>query len=259
MKTQTITPVNPAELENKVKEMYKAVAEHPEETYHFEMGRELAERLGYPRDILDEIPPAAIDSFAGVGYFFDLAELEVGETVIDLGSGSGMDVFFAARQVGSIGRVIGVDMTPEQLKKAEKLRWENRIHQAEFHQGYVEDLPLADNCADVVISNGVINLSMDKTKVFEEIARVLKPGGRLVLADIVSSVDLPQSISCNVSLWASCIGGAMEVSTYQMLIEAAGMEVQEIKENPYAFISRSAKGATRDYGIKSVSLVAVKK
>jgi SAM-dependent methyltransferase len=259
MKTPTITSFNPQELKHKVKEMYKAVAEYPEVTYHFEMGRQLAERLGYPLDELDELPVGAVNSFAGVGYYFDLAELEVGEIVADLGSGSGMDAFFAAKQVGSIGRVIGIDMTTEQLRKAEHLRWKDRFHQVEFQQAYIEKLPLADNCIDVVISNGVINLSVDKAKVFQEIARVLKPGGRLALADIVSSVELPESISCNVSLWASYIGGAIEVSSYQSLIEAAGLEVLEIKENPYAFISRSAQGATRDYGIKSISLLAVKR
>ena len=224
--------VNSEELELKVKDMYKAVAEHPEETYHFEMGRSLAERLGYPSAVLDTIPSEAIDSFAGVGYFFDLAQLTEGEKVVDLGSGAGTDVFFAAQKVGKQGEVIGIDMTKEQLEKSSLLRTAANFTQVGFQQAYIENLPLEDASMDVVISNGVINLSIQKATVFQEAARVLKPGGRLVLADIVTTDELPPSISDDVSLWASCIGGAMEAHAYQELITSAGFELSQIKTNP---------------------------
>lgn len=250
--------VNRQDLEAKVKDMYKKVAEHPEVSYHFEMGRVLAERLGYPAEGLDQIPSKSIDSFAGVGYYFDFADLQKGESVVDLGSGSGMDVFFAANKVGMAGEVIGIDMTPEQLDKARALSDRYEFDQVIFHQRYIEKLMVVSESIDVVICNGVINLSSEKAKVFKEIARVLKPGGRLVLSDIVSSEKLPVNISCNATLWAACIGGAMQVDEYKELIESVGLEIVKTKDNPYAFMSKSAKGATDDYGIKSISILAIK-
>lgn len=243
----------------KVKDMYRKVALNPEVKYHFEMGRNLAERLGYPPTILNNIPSQAIDSFAGVGYYFDLAGLKNGETVVDLGSGSGMDVFYAAQEVGNTGHVIGIDMTEEQLQKSERLRDKSGYSQIEFRKAYIEELPVDSNSADAVISNGVINLSSQKEQVFAEASRILKKGGRLAIADIVSGVNLPDNISCNATLWAACIGGAMQVDEYKELIENSGMEIQKVKENPYEFISKSAQGATRDFEIKSISILAIKK
>ncbi len=251
--------IDQQELEQRVKTMYRDVALYPEVRYHFEMGRDLAERLGYPAEGLDRIPAEAIDSFAGVGYYFDLANLQNGEVIVDLGSGSGMDVFYAARQVGPSGEVIGLDMTKEQLEKSKRLRDEHEFEKVNFLESYIEKPSIVNGCIDVVISNGVINLSSQKERVFEEIARMLKPGGRLALADIVSKEQLPESISCNVSLWAACIGGAIPENQYIALIEAAGLEVVAVKENPYEFLSKGAKGATSHFGIKSVSILAVKR
>ena len=260
MNTTTVAKsiVNKEELKLKVKKMYREVALHPEVTYHFEMGRALAERLGYPSQILDNVPSAAIDSFAGVGYYFDLAQLQEGENVVDLGSGSGMDVFFAALQVGDRGEVIGIDMTTEQLNKAEGLRKQYNFKQVVFRNSYIESIPVVSGSIDAVISNGVINLSSEKEKVLQEAARVLKTGGRLTLSDIATTVKLPDNISCNATLWAACIGGAMQIDEYYALIEGTGMKVVKVKENPYQFLSNSAKGATKDYGIKSISLLAIK-
>ncbi|MEM1328903.1 MAG: methyltransferase domain-containing protein [Bacteroidota bacterium] len=252
------TKFNAQELEQRVKDMYREVALHPEVTYHFEMGRALAERLGYPSEILDQIPSEAIASFAGVGYYFDLARLKAGEVVVDLGSGSGMDVFYAATQVGQSGEVIGLDMTLAQLNKANQLKQRHHFAQVDFLESYIETPPIVSGCADAVISNGVINLSSRKDQVFQEAARMLKTGGRLVLSDIVSTTKLPESISCNVSLWAACIGGAIPESEYLALIKAAGLKVIQVKENPYQFLSKGAKGATAKYGIKSISVLAVK-
>ena len=253
----TVT-VDTKELEEKVRLMYRAVATEPYGDYHFELGRPLAERLGYPADVLDAIPAGAIESFAGVGYFFDLADLRPGESVVDLGSGSGMDVFFAASQVGPNGRVVGVDFTAEQLAKATRLAEVAGFGQAEFRAGRIERLPVEDESADCVISNGVINLSPEKEAVFAEAARVLRPGGRLAIADIVSEQQLKDSIVCDADLWASCIGGAAQEDAYRHAIEAAGLRIDEIKPNPYEFISERARDASAKYGVKSVSLLARK-
>ena len=207
------TTIDVAELEAKVKQMYQAVAQNPRGEFHFEMGRGLAERLGYPPAVLNQIPAGAIESFAGVGYCFDLAELTAGETVLDLGSGSGMDAFFAALQVGPAGSMTGVDMTRAQLDKAEALRAEALRAEAgldavNFTEGHIEDLPVPDASFDAVISNGVINLSPDKAAVFAEAARVLRPGGRLAISDIVTETQFTDQIASNTDLWASCIAGA---------------------------------------------------
>lgn len=250
--------VNKQKLEQKVKAMYRDVALFPNVQYHFEMGRELALRLAYPEVILNQIPKEAIDSFAGVGHFFDFANISKGETIVDLGSGSGMDVFYAALQTGINGHVIGIDMTIEQLDKSIELSFENDFHNVSFEEAFIENLGLKDELADVVISNGVINLSSEKSKVFAESARILKKGGRLVLSDIVAEEQLPENISSDATLWAACIGGAMQVDAYLNLITQAGFRIEKVKDNPYAFISNSAKGATADYGIKSISVLACK-
>jgi SAM-dependent methyltransferase len=248
------------ELKQRVKDMYEEVALEPEREFHFETGRPLAERLGYPPADLDRIPAAAIDSFAGVGYFFDLAALAPGETVLDLGSGSGMDSFLAARAAGPDGRVVGIDMTQAQLDKATRLAGEAAIANVDFRRGYIEQLPLPSAYADVVISNGVINLSPRKDRVFSEAARVLRPGGRLAIADIVTGTQLPVGVTCDAALWAACIGGAMQRDDYQDAIEQAGFEIDDIRENAeYRFVSDRADNATRKYGVKSVSLLAVKR
>ena len=255
----TITTFDPMELESKVKAMYRSVAENPHGEFHFEMGRAMAERLGYTPADLDRIPAEAIDSFAGVGYYFHLANLKEGETVVDLGSGSGMDSFIATLKVGARGKVFGIDMTDAQRAKAERLRVRDGFMTVKYLKGYIEEVPLPDSTADAVISNGVINLATDKTKVFREAARLLKPGGRLALSDIVTEVQLPETIVCNSTLWAACIGGASQQDNYRQMIEAAGLQLVKVQDNPqYQFISDNAKGASRKFGVKSVSLLARK-
>jgi ubiquinone/menaquinone biosynthesis C-methylase UbiE len=155
--------------------------------------------------------------------------------------------------------VIGIDMTDEQLAKAERLRAAAGFGNVSYRKGYIQATGLADASCDAVISNGVINLAPDKGEVFREAARILKAGGRLALADIVTEAQLPEGITCDATLWAACIGGAMQVGDYVSEIEAAGFRVKRVKDNPqYQFISRNALGATRKYGVKSVSLVAIK-
>jgi arsenite methyltransferase len=255
----TITNFDPKELELKVKAMYRSVAEDPHGDFHFEMGRIMAERLGYAPEDLDRVPKEAIESFAGVGYYFHLADLKPGEVVVDLGSGSGMDTFIAALRVGPRGKVTGVDMTDEQRAKAEKLRDRDDFLNVTYVKGYIEETPMPDGVADVVISNGVINLATDKTKVFREAARLLKSGGRFAISDIVTEVQLPENIVCNSTLWAACIGGAAQQDNYRHMIEAAGLRLVKVEDNPqYQFISDNARGASKKFGVKSISLLAVK-
>jgi SAM-dependent methyltransferase len=255
----TMTSVDVESLRDKVKAMYKAVADEPHGTFHFELGYDLAARLGYATSELDQIPPEAVESFAGVGHHLGLAELKPGDRVVDLGSGSGMDAFLAARQVGADGQVIGVDMTGAQLAKANRLARRDGFANTRFEKGYIEQAPVADQSATVVISNGVINLCSDKAAVFREIARILEPGGRLALSDIVTEHQLTEAIVCDVNLWASCIGGAMQQDDYRVAIEAAGLSIDIVKENPqYEFVSDSAQGATGTFGVKSISILATK-
>jgi ubiquinone/menaquinone biosynthesis C-methylase UbiE len=253
----TIT-VDTNALDAKVQHMYRLVAEEPHGSYHFETGRALAERLGYDVEVLDRIPAEAIESFAGVGHFFDLAELGPGEQVIDLGSGSGMDAFVGGHLVGPAGQVVGVDFTQEQIDKARRLAARSGVDHVQFRSGRVENLPWGDATKDCVISNGVINLCSDKAAVFAEASRVLRPGGRLAIADIVTERQLTESIVCDVDLWASCIGGAAQEDAYRRAIESAGLRVVAMRTNPYTFISPSAREATSTYGVKSISLLASK-
>lgn len=251
--------VDAVALERKVKAMYRDVAIEPHGEFHFEMGRAMAERLGYAPSDLDAIPGESIDSFAGVGYYFDLARLVPGEAVVDLGSGSGMDGFIAAHKVGPAGRVVGVDMTDEQLAKAERLRAAAGLANVTYRKGYIQSTGLDAQRFDAIISNGVFNLAPDKHEVFREAARLLKPGGRLAIADIVTDVPLPEGITCDATLWAACIGGALQIDDYIAAIRSAGLTVIEVKDNPqYRFISDNAQGATKKFGVRSVSILATK-
>jgi arsenite methyltransferase len=252
-------PLDRIDLETRVKQMYEEVALTPGAEFHFETGRGLAEHLGYPAADLDAVPEAAIDSFAGVGYFFDLAALRSGERVLDLGSGSGMDSFLAANSCGPTGYVVGIDMTEAQLAKATRLAREIDAGHVEFRQGYIEDLPPGVGTFDCVISNGVINLSPDKPSVFRAAAAALRPGGRLAIADIVSSRHLPEGVTCDAALWAACIGGAAQRDDYLDAINDAGFEVRAVRENDYRFISDQALGATTTYGVTSIGILATKR
>jgi SAM-dependent methyltransferase len=243
-------------LEAEVQEMYRHVARGEDAELHFAVGRPLALRVGYPSELLDAIPEEALASFAGVGYHLDLAALLPGEHVLDLGSGSGTDVFCTAVQVGPSGRVVGVDFTDEQIGKATRLRDRHGFAQVEFVEASIDALPFEDANFDVVISNGVINLSPIKHKVFAEAARVLKPGGRLALADIVSGKPLKERTRRNVELWAACIAGAIPRKNYVESLEAAGFQIDDLRVNDYEFISDRALDACSTYGVESISLAA---
>jgi arsenite methyltransferase len=190
-------------LREEVKSKYREVALDPHGKFHFHTGRYLARHLGYDDALLQSLPDVAVESFAGVANPFALRKLSKGERVVDVGSGAGFDSFVAVNQVGPTGKVIGVDMTEEMLKKSRSTAAALGLANVEFREGLAEDLPVEDGWADVVISNGVINLCADKKLVFSEILRVLRPGGRLQFADIANSKPLPESAMQNLDLWTA--------------------------------------------------------
>jgi arsenite methyltransferase len=198
------TPVDAVSLREEVKEKYREVAIDPGGDYHFHTGRPLARRLGYEDAVVGPMPDAAVESFAGVGNPFSLRTLEPGERVVDIGSGGGFDCFIAAQQVGPQGYVVGIDMTQEMLEKSRATAEAMGLAgQVEFREGLIEDLPVEDGWADVVIGNGVINLCADKKRVFAEIDRVLKPGGVLQFADIANGAPVPETAIANIDLWTA--------------------------------------------------------
>jgi arsenite methyltransferase len=196
-------PVDSAVLREEVKKKYRDVAIKPHDRYHFHTGRPLAARLGYDTTVVDAMPDEAVESFAGVANPFSLRELRAGERVIDLGSGAGFDCFIAAGKVGAKGHVVGIDMTEEMLTKSRTTAKAMDLGNVEFRKGILEMLPVEDGWADVVISNGVINLCADKQHVFGEIRRVLKPGGHLQFADIANGRPVPASAVANIDLWTA--------------------------------------------------------
>jgi arsenite methyltransferase len=189
------------ELRREVKEKYREVASNPHGDFHFHTGREHALRIGYPRSPLDMLPDEATDAFAGVGNPFYWGPPEPKERVIDLGSGTGMDSFLSALAVGPEGRVIGVDMTFEMLERSRNTARSLGLDNVEFRAGVIEDLPVESAWADLVISNGVVNLCADKVRVYKEVYRVLKPGGRLTIADICVDKPVPASALRDIDLW----------------------------------------------------------
>ena len=197
----TALPVDASALREEVKAKYREVAVNPHGGFHFHTGRPLARRLGYDDAIVGELADNAVEAFAGVGNPFSLGALNPGEHVVDLGSGGGFDCFVAAGQVGSGGAVIGVDMTDEMLARSRTAAAAMGLQQVEFRKGILEELPVDDGWADVVISNGVINLCADKRRIFAEVMRVLKPGGRLQFADIANSKPVPEAAIRNIDLW----------------------------------------------------------
>ncbi len=188
-------------LRNAIREEYATVAQSPQQMFHFHTGRPLAQMLSYREEWLEGIPNRVVESFAGTGNPFSLGKLDEGEQVVDIGSGAGIDSFIAAKMVGPSGRVVGVDMTPEMLEKARRAAEEAGLANVCFADGYAEALPVPNGWADVIISNGVLNLVPDKAVALREMARVLRPGGRLQIGDILVQKAVPDSAKEDISLW----------------------------------------------------------
>ena len=204
-----------------------------------------AEAIGYSREDLEHIPEETIMGL-GCGNPTAIADLKAGEVVLDLGSGAGVDVFLAANKVGPTGRVIGVDMTEEMVDKAKSIARDHGYHNVEFRLGEIKKLPVEDESVDVIISNCVINLSPDKSKVFREAYRVLKLGGRLTISDIVSEGKLPAEMRNNLDAWACCIGGALEQQEYLRDIKEAGFEnVQVLSSKEFHIEGEGSQALTR--------------
>jgi arsenite methyltransferase len=223
-----------------VRAMYTAVADRPEEEFHFPTGRRACEYVGYPADTLDRLPPAAIQSFAGVGYPFAADVIREGDAVLDIGSGSGTDLLIAALSVGPRGHAMGLDMTAAMRRKAEANARALGLGTVELIDGNAEEIPLPDESVDVVTSNGVINLVPDKAAAAREIARVLRPGGRVQIADIVVRDTPSEACRSQPQLWAECIVGATTEIDYLETFRAAGLQdVERLTELDYFAASRS--------------------
>ncbi|HEY6074812.1 MAG TPA: arsenite methyltransferase, partial [Anaerolineales bacterium] len=219
--TQTPTPI------------HDAVREHYAEQIKNQASCCSSDSSLYPVELLTTLPEGETAVSYGCGDPITLASLKPGQTVLDLGSGAGLDCFFAARKVGETGRVIGVDMTPEMIERATASAARLNIPNVEFRQGFIEDLPVDSNTVDVVISNCVINLAPEKSPVFAEVFRVLKPGGKLAVSDIVTSGPLPEAIKNSLSAWAGCVAGAVEAGEYIAMMKAVGF--MDISVTPVFF------------------------
>ena len=200
----------------------------------------------YPIDLLTTVPSDVASTSYGCGDPITLASLKPGQTVLDLGSGAGLDCLLAAQKVGETGRVIGVDMTPEMIERAQDNAKRVNATNVEFRQGYLEELPVDSNTVDVIISNCVINLSPDKAKVFTEAFRVLAPGGKLAVSDIVTDVPLPEPIKISLSAWAGCVAGAVEADDYIGMMQSVGFT--DISVKPVFFDKETVDAALADMG-----------
>lgn len=201
MEPKTQEKVQRADLRQAIQEEYEEVADDPAKGFHFHTGRPLAELLGYEQEWYEGLPSSAVESFAGTGNPFRLGPIRAGDRVVDVGSGSGFDSLIAANMVDPGGTVIGVDMTPAMIQKSSRAADQAGMENVEFRRGYGEDLPVDDAWADVVISNGVLNLMPDKDAGLKEMARVLKPGGRLQIGDILVQKEVPEDAKRQIDLW----------------------------------------------------------
>lgn len=247
-----------AALRSAIQEKYSEVARTPECEFHFVTGRPLAERLSYSEDMLNAIPSGAIDSFAGVGNPFSIAPIPEGAVVLDIGSGAGMDSLIASRIVGPNGKVVGIDMTSAMVERARDNARQMDARNVRFEQGYAESLPFADESVDVVISNGVINLCPSKTEVYDEIYRVLKPGGRIQIADVLLTDPVPTASVDLIHLWTDCVAGGLLDEDYLRMLQDTGF-VDFAIYSVYDVFSdaRIARSAAR-YGARGVCIRGTK-
>lgn len=257
----TVKKLDTSEVLNAVQQMYEGVAANPEKGFHFPTGRTSCLNLGYPKEELDNIPEEAVESFAGVGYPFLADVIKPRDTVLDIGSGSGVDVFIAKHKTGEEGMVYGIDMTPAMIEKARKNIEIANADRIQIIEGQADDIPLAGSKIDVVTSNGVINLVPDKKKAFEEIYRILKPGGYIQISDIVLTKPVSEKSKANAQLWAECIVGADPVSDYLDTIRSAGFKNVTVIDRLDYFArssNESTKKAAKDLGAHTVVITGRK-
>jgi arsenite methyltransferase len=248
--------VDVVHLRASIRTEYAAVASEPESGFHFHTGHRLAALLGYPQEWIVALPPGAVASMAGTGNPFALGLIEAGEHVVDCGSGAGADALIAARLVGPEGWVIGVDMTPEMLAKARLNTAGSGLGNVEFREGLLESLPVDTAWADVVISNGVLNLVPDKAAAIAEMHRVLRPGGRLQAADIVLARPVSASSKQDVSLWTGCIAGGLLADELVALVIAAGFSDVELVPGADVFAGAPQQSSAADFGTRGVGIRA---
>jgi arsenite methyltransferase len=258
MTEATIAPVDVESLREAIRAEYAAVAEHPDQGFHFHTGAHLAAILGYPEEWIAAVPANAVESMAGTGNPFALGDLRPGERVVDCGSGSGVDSLIAARLVGPDGSVIGIDMTPEMLAKARRNARDAGLRNVEFREGILEALPVPDDWADVVISNGVLNLVPDKAAALAEFFRVLHSGGRVQLADIVVDRPVPAGSKSDVSLWTGCIAGGLLVDELLGLVEGAGFSDVEVRRGAAVFDGAPQDSSAAEFGTVGAGITARK-
>jgi SAM-dependent methyltransferase len=254
----TTPHVDTVALRDAIRVEYEAVATDPSRGFHFHTGRPLARRLGYPDTLLERIPEDAIASMAGTGNPFALGPVGIGEHVVDCGSGAGVDAMVAARLVGRAGHVIGVDMTPSMLVKARAAAAAADIGNVEFRDGYLEALPVDDGWADLVISNGVLNLVPDKAAALAEMYRVLRPGARLQLADIVLGRPVSDGAKQDIALWTGCIAGGLPREELAELVGRAGFTNVQILDGTDVFAGAPQHSNAAAYGTLSAGIRARK-
>jgi arsenite methyltransferase len=256
--TEIIEPpvVDLEALRASIRAEYAAVAAEPDRGFHFHTGYRLAAILGYPQEWIERLPRGAVVSMAGTGNPLALGQLDPGERVVDCGSGAGADALIAARLVGPTGHVIGVDMTAEMLAAARATAADVRLANVEFREGLMEALPIETGWADVVISNGVLNLVPDKAAAIAEMYRVLRPGGRLQAADIVLERPVSATSKHDVSLWTGCIAGGLLTDELVALFSAAGFVDVEIVPGRDVFAGAPQQSSAADFGTRGAGIRA---
>jgi SAM-dependent methyltransferase len=250
--------VDPDALRAEIRVKYAEVATNPDGAFHFHTGRPLATKLGYPASILTSLPDSAIASFAGVDNPFKAGHIPVGARVLDLGSGGGFDCFVAAELVGPSGQVVGVDMTSEMLDRSRREASRMGLRNVEFRAGTLEQLPVDDGWADVVISNGVLNLVADKVLVLREALRALRAGGVIQFADIAVGKSVSAAARCDIELWTDCIAGGLSLHEWTDAIAAAGFVSVAVGSPTDTFAGAAGETRARNYQVFGHTFRAVK-
>ena len=250
--------LNLGELRDAISDEYTQVAQTPHKGFHFHTGRKLADLLNYKEEWLENVPEASIESFAGTGNPFTLGEIKEGYNVLDIGSGAGIDSLIAASKVGPSGSVVGVDMTDAMLEKARASAQSVGVSNVEFVKSQAENLPLEDESIDVVISNGVLNLIPDKFGVLSEAFRVLRPGGKLQIADIILEQSVSSASKSVVSLWSGCIAGGLLEEELEEFVKRAGFVDFEITWSAEVFDGAPQASNAAAYGTKGITFRATK-